>query len=501
MSVLPLSNSTGLVGTILRGRGDLIDLQRQLATGKAAETYGGLAANSRLTVLSLRAETSAITGYRGVIENIDIRLRLAQQTLGRFKDIADQARSDALTSPFDLIDGQRTQSQKSAALMLSEMVGLLNQEINGRHLFSGRDVATAPVADAELILHGDGARAGLVQLIDERRQADVGASGLGRLVLSAPGATGARLAEEADGLPFGFKLVGATTTAAGVSVSGPAGSPPALDIDFSGGQPAAGDTVRLTLSLPDGSTGTLELTATTATPAQPGRFLIGADTTETAANFRTGLQDEIGRLADTELTAASAVRASEAFFAGSRGSPPLRVDGPPFDTATGQVAGTADNTVIWYLGDDSASPARQSALAQIDSAQTVAYGMRADEEAIRNTVSRLGLLAAMTFDEADPNAGARYQALNSRVGRDLDTVPGRQSMADMMAEIAGVQRAMQAADERHAVARAMMEAIVVERESISAEEVSMKILALQTRLQASMETTAILARLSLVAFI
>lgn len=501
MSILPLSNSTGLVSTILKGRSDLIELQRQLATGKAAVSYGGLKASDRLTVLSLRAETAAVAAYRDVIKNVSIRLDVAQQTLGRFKSITDQTKTDALSNPFDLVDGRQTGLQKTSALLFSEMVGLLNQDINGRRLFAGRDVQNVPVLPADLILHGDGVRAGLAQIVEERRQADVGAAGLGRIEISAPAAGTVRLAQEADGLPFGFTLVGATTQSAGVTVSGPAGSPPELDIDFSGGLPAPGETIRVTLALPDGSRETIALTATATTPTQPGQFLIGADATATAAAFQALLGSELARLADTALTAASAIAAADEFFAGSLNDPPLRVDGPPFDTATALVAGSDADTVIWYRGDDGASPARQAALAQIDTTVTVAYGMRADEEAIRNTFSKLGLLAAVTFDETDPNARERYQAMNSRIGQALNTRPGAQSVSDMMTELAGVQRAMQAAEERHILAGNMMEGIILDRESVSLEEVSMKILALQTRLQASMETTAILARLSLVSFI
>ena len=46
------------------------------------------------------------------------------------------------------------------------------------------------------------------------------------------------------------------------------------------------------------------------------------------------------RLANTQLVAASAVQAGNEFFNTDASHPPLRVDGPPFDTATGLVDGT-----------------------------------------------------------------------------------------------------------------------------------------------------------------
>ena len=59
---------------------------------------------------------------------------------------------------------------------------MLNTSADGRYLFSGRAVDQAPVETADHILNGDGLKAGLKQIIDERKQADLGASGLGRLV-------------------------------------------------------------------------------------------------------------------------------------------------------------------------------------------------------------------------------------------------------------------------------------------------------------------------------
>ncbi len=78
---------------------------------------------------------------------------------------------------------------------------------DGRYLFSGRAVDQPPVETTDHILNGDGLKAGLKQIIDERRQADLGASGLGRLVVGAPAGASTSLTEDAVS-PFGFKLAG-----------------------------------------------------------------------------------------------------------------------------------------------------------------------------------------------------------------------------------------------------------------------------------------------------
>jgi flagellin-like hook-associated protein FlgL len=501
MAISSLSGTSSLISHLIQGRRDLDDLQRQLTTGLRAQSYGGYDSAARVSILSLRSETSAIEGYRAVIQDASLRIQISEQALGRFDDLAHTYKSDAFSSTFDLVDGQRTALQINAQTSLEEVIGLLNQDINGRYLFAGRETDAPPVVSSQLMLYGDGTRAGLTQLISERRQADLGASGLGRLVVSSPAADTVRLAEEAAGLPFGFQIAGANADSAGVTVTGPAAAPATVDIAFSAQLPAPGEKIRVLLDLPDGSQEWLELKATDSTPPGTGEFTIGADAATTAANFNTALQAGLADLAATSLAAASAVQASDEFFAGTPSSPPLRVDGPPFDTATGLVAGTAANTVIWYQGEDGATPARQTALARIDEQLVVGYGLRADEEAMRNLVSKLAVLASTTFNASDATAEDRYTALNIRVGRALDFPGNMQSFADIRADIASSYKAMQAADERHVAGANLLETLIGEREQVSPEEVSVKLLSLQTRLQASMETTAMLANLSLVNFL
>ena len=84
-------------------------------------------------------------------------------------------------------------------------------------------------------------------------------------------------------------------------------------------------------------------------------------------------------MAATELTAASAVAAGNDFFDTDASNPPQRVDGPPFDTATAMIDGTAANTVQWYIGDSGTDDPRSTAVARADTSLTVSYGSRANE--------------------------------------------------------------------------------------------------------------------------
>lgn len=500
MAISPLSSSSALIQNLQTSREQLFDLHRQLGTGKIAESYGGLDGTARLTILSLRAQTSSIGGYQRVINNVDTQLRVALQTVERFSEIDQFTKTDFFNSAFNLVDGQQTTPQRSAKTSLDEVVALLNSEVNGRYFFGGLDSGNKPVASIDHILNGDGARAGLTQLIAERRDADLGSDGRGRVDINLAGAT-VDLSEEAAGLPFGMKVANVSSTFPSGQVTGPTGSPQAVSVAFGSPLPVDGDTVTFSFTLPDGSEDSFTLTARDAGPLVDGEFLLGADATATATNFESALGAETERFAATKLEAASAIAGSRDFFAGSNTNPPQRVDGPPFDTATGFVAGTAADTVVWYTGDDSANPARDAAKARIDDSVTIAYGTRADEEGIVNLLENLGVLAATTFSETDPNHADKYQALWQRTGAALDFPPGNQSPADIVADLAVAARTLEITSDRHDVALNLAETLISEREDADIELVSVQILSLQTRLQASLQATSLISRLSLVNFI
>ena len=87
----------------------------------------------------------------------------------------------------------------------------------------------------------------------------------------------------------------------GATVTGPAGSPPAVSIDLGATNPADGDAVSFTFNLPDGTTETVQLTASSAVPTPAGSFAIGATPAATAANLNAALTSSIGTLAKTSL--------------------------------------------------------------------------------------------------------------------------------------------------------------------------------------------------------
>jgi hypothetical protein len=180
---------------------------------------------------------------------------------------------------------------------------------------------------------------------------------------------------------------------------------------------------------------------------------------------------------------------------------PLRVDGPPFATATNLIGGTSTNTVSWYTGEVGTDPARGTAVARIDQAVTVQYGARANEQALRYELQNIAVYAAVTTNANNPNSKAQVNALQQRISANLAPQTGQQSIQDMQAEFAGAQNAIKASTDRQTQLKGMAQTMLDQIEGINQDEVATKILALQTSLQASYQTTSMLYQISLTKFL
>ena len=728
MTVSPISATVGLNRSITESRELLMELQSQLASGRKVDSYGDLDIQ-RTQILSFRAELSQIKAYGDTITQTDIRLDVLQQTLERIHEIGAEAKTSALDVGFELQAGGQTMFQLQAAALFDEVVALLNTDVAGRHLYGGRETETSPVVPSTEILEGVGTQAGFKQIVSERRQADLGADGLGRLAIPAAVGATASVTETVPGSPFGFKLAdpastvattaggaianvadlasgiagfndgaaavalgdvvgaptdlggattqqfsltigaatfnydigdvvsggiddltdlqnaintdfgpgtativggnqlqitapnktdsitvtdvdagaaalagldtiegtpvpptlaandllrltvggadydfrigtdagevntlsdlvnaingtpvlnglvtaggttelsltandtvtaftidgdtnalaglglaagtvppggGAASTLTGTAVNVAAGPPANIDVTFSATLPQDGEFVRFTLDLPDGTQTDVTLTARTGTPTAPGEFQIGADAAATAASFQAALDAAIQTEAQTTLSAASLSEAADNFFDFDDTTPPQRVDGPPFDSATGLRDATTTDTVLWYQGEISTTTARESAVAKADDAVLVAYGARANEDAFRTVLKELAAVAVETFSESDPNAKDRYNAITQRAGEALAFPNGAQSVEGIITEMTIAQNQLGNATERHEASNALLLTTVDGAESADRFEVVAQILALQSRVEASLQVSASLSRLSLVNFI
>jgi len=597
----------------------LTDLSTQLATQKKATTYSGFGVDEGFAIAA-RSQLSAISAFANTITNVNTSIDAANTALQSLSTITGQVQSSAASGSQDINSNGQTISQSSALADLSAIVGTLNTQAGDRFLFSGSAIHTPAVASVDTILNGNGTQAGLKQVIAERGLAD-GTTGLGRLVIKQPTPTSVSVAEDVAGSPFGLKLNSVSSTLTGATITGPAGSPEALSISLGAANPNAGDKVSITFNLPDGTTDSVQLTASNSTPLPSGSFAIGATPAATAANLNAALNTAIGTLANTSLVAASAVEAGHDFFdpagtatgsvannqaappapitgatalsgaagtdslpagfvpndtitvngtqitfvaSGATGNelnvtdsvqtllsridqitgtstpstvsggvvtlhtdnaaslsvtssnpgalaalglgptvtaiqPPLRVSGSPLSAATSLVNGSA-NTVAWYTGNSSASP-RASATARIDPTITVQYGAQANEQGIRSQLEAVAVFAAVTVSPTGANSAAQIAALSQRTATNLTPQPGQQTIADIQTDFAAAQNLMKDASSRQSQTQTILQNIVDQTETASTQQVASQILALQTTLQASYETTSILAGLTLTKFL
>ena len=486
------ANISPVIQSVLEMRRKLDDLQRQLGTGMKAETYAGLGPHSGLAV-GLSRQLEAITSFNDTITVVGTRISVGQMALSQVADVGQQVKSATLLPNFNIDGTGQTSEQKSAYYQLDQILSLLNTQVGDRFLFSGTAVTQPSVETTDHILNGNGAQAGLKQLILERNQADLGATGLGRLVIPAAAGTNVSISEDVAGSVFGFKLATVNSTLTGAVVTGPAGAPPLINVNLAA-NPNSGDKITFTFNLPDGSTEDLTLEATTSTAPGPNQFTIAATPAQTAINFQAALTASVGRLAGSALSAASAIAAAGNFFA----DPPQRVATVPFNTATALAPGTPANTVSWYIGENGPNPPRSTAAARVDPAIVVSYGLRANEQGIAWVVQQVATLAATTYLPTDPNAQASYTALNQRLNTTLTIPQGVQKIDDISASLASAQSAMETAKDRHQQTEKTLTDILQSIETADPNLVGAQILTLQTNLQASLQTTAMLSKLSLV---
>ena len=500
----------------------LADLQRQLGSGQKSETYGGLGPDRGFS-LAFRASMSQMDSWQQSISLVMTRVSIIDTSLTGIAKTVASTKTSMQPNEFTLSSG-RTIGQVAAGDGLNAVVSMLNASDGTRYVFGGRKSATPPVLDASVFLNGDNSKDGFKTALLQRMQADLGvasatpeadAAATGRVTLSATGVQPVTLAEDGTHA-FGLKI-GATSGAVdGIAVTSAAGPPASLSIAAGAGNASPGQSLTLSFSLPDGSTETITLTATEADAdvVAPHEFRVGATSAETLDNLRGALGDQLGKLVGGKLAAASAVQAGEDFFKGETN--PAALAGPPaVETGVAKrlvpgISGTmADSvafdtpqnaearTVRWYQGDRVSANPRATASAEIDSAQSIYYGVRADEEALRTAVQYMAVASSLRFNASDPNGLARYQALTPRVVTGLSMENGGQTVQSIQIEIAAANTAADSAKTRHGDRRAMLGALLTDIEGADDNEVAVHIMALKTNLQASYETSSMLSQLTI----
>ena len=630
MSVSSINYGSSLLGLSVQNiNNQLSNLSTQLSSGVKSSNYAGMGVDEGFAIAA-RAQLSNIAAFTTTMTNVNTVISAANTGLQSLSSITGDVQSTANSSPQNLTSTGQTIGQQNAQSQLSAMVGILNTQVGNRYIYSGTAINTPALASADDILNGTTTQAGLKQVIAERLQADQGANGMGRLVVTPPAAappaatTVTTVAEDSALSPFGLKLNSISSTLTNATVTGPSGSPAAFSVDFAGGQPNPGDTVSVTFNEPDGTTDSIKLTASSANPLPSGSFAIGTTTAQTATNFSNALTSAISTLANTSLVAASAVEAGDNFFntdssaigttavtnqvvppapitgatalSGSTGSdslspgfapgdtltvngttlsfvsgaptspnqisttasvqtllskidaitgtttpstvhagvvtintpdaatfsistspagaigalgfsgtvtaatPPLRVSGSPLSSATSLANGSA-NTVQWYTGNSGPGSARSTATVRVDSSQTVQYGAQANEQAIRSAIQAIATYAAVSVSPTATTSPATANALSQRIAANLTPQLGQQTIQDIQTDFATAQSTMKDATARQTQTQAALQDLVSSTEGINQNQVASEILSLQTSLQASYQTTAMLSQLSLTKFL
>jgi len=320
MSISSINYGNSVLGQSVRNiQNQLSDLSTQLSTGVKSTNYAGMGVNEGFAIAA-RNQLANLSAFGTTMTNVNTIIGAGNTALQSLSTIASQVQNNAASTSQNITSSGQTIGQQNAESELSAIVGILNTQVGDRYIFSGTAINTPAVASADDILNGTGSKAGLKQLIAERQQADLGTSGMGRLILTGPNnaptttATQLQLAEDVAGSPFGLKLNSVSSTLTNATVTGPAGSPAAVSVDLTAGNPNPGDQISFTFNLPDGTTENIQLTASSATPLPAKSFAIGTTPAVTATNLNNALNAAIGTLANTSLVAASAVEAGDNFF-------------------------------------------------------------------------------------------------------------------------------------------------------------------------------------------
>jgi flagellin-like hook-associated protein FlgL len=483
----------------------------QLATSKVSTTYGGLG-NQRLLSMELKQKVERIESYEETITMSTLHIKTLNLNLERMEALRIESKSTMDLNNFQLQADGQTSTQATAEILLTEAIGLLNAEVGGHYLFGGSDANTNPVLEMSQILDGVDGKAGLKQVMSEYWQANMGPAGSeGRLtvsplntVLSAgvPVSSDFTIAE--DGAhDFGFDIAAVSSTLTNMNLTAPTGADPdSFGIEFTG-QPQPGEKLTVELGLPpDGSeTVKIELTATVGSAAE-GEFVIGADLAETATNLRAALQTAIQEQAGTTLRAASDEWAANEFFDTYNGAVPNRVDGPPYDTATGVVSGAA-TTTAWYVGENlPTTDPRQDKVAAVDDNLSLGYGVRANEQGLTDVVKTLATFIAADFSGNTETDRKYYSSLADGLKSVLQPPnTDRSGIVDITTEIAVAYKSIEFTADRHEIRKSGYNTTIDEIEGVDKELLAAEILQMQTNIEAAYRASSIVMQLSLADYI
>ncbi len=269
----------------------------------------------------------------------------------------------------------------------------------------------------------------------------------------------------------GFQIMAATDSSGAITstFNGPPATPEYADFAVTGPL-ANGDTIQLQLQDARGQSHAVTLTAKSSAPIGPNDFLIGGSPAASVTSM-------VNRLNQVLAGKAEEVLMGEA-----------------------TTTSTSRSTLKWYKGEDDGGPDRETAQLRVDTTQVVGTGARANEDAISTFLAQLGVLADARFQNT-PVDRERYQSLTGRIRDNLSPPYGQPRLEELVTDLGAATATLQGAKDRHRVAANMLQDTLDKVEQASTEETAAIMLNLQTRMQASYQTTSMLSRLSLVNYL
>jgi hypothetical protein len=113
----------------------------------------------------------------------------------------------------------------------------------------------------------------------------------------------------------------------------------------------------------------------------------------------------------------------------------------------------------------------------------------------------MAVFVAVQFSGSDPNGQAQYAALKQRIGEVMVGQPNQQRVSDLAGQLAGAQVALNNAKDRHQQTDTTLRNLLQEVEGAPTEQVAAQILAVQTNLQATLQTTAMLLQTTILKYL
>ncbi len=488
--------------TLTKIHDDLNSKSAQLATGKISTTNSGLG-NSVFEVLDLQSQLSSSDIFANSNISVNADLTTSINAITSLSDAAKATRNGPLAAINVSDPAGRASRQSQLKSVLTSALDYVNTRgING-YIFGGANTSSAPALDLTSILNGDASTGqdGLGKLITERQSADLGSDGLGRMGIVGNGPQ-VTLTSPAAEFPFGMSIKSTSSTFSKGSATLSTSSPATMTADFSSGIPNSGESVTITLALPDGTITPLVMTAGTANGM--GTFALGATAADTATNFQSALTTSLKQVANVQLFNASAQRQATDFFTASSGSPPQRIipgsDGT-LSSATGfstDATANAARTISWYSGTDanSGGDPRQDISVFIADGMRIGTGVRGNEKGFVETLAALAAATVITPSTTDETlANLQFTDLVSRSGAQVTACST--DLQSISASLSSVQSTVKLESSNQAAYKAVLQQAFDSKTSVTPEQAAAELSALQTQLQVAYQVTSKLMKMSL----